>query len=251
MSVTGCHPSQAMCNNPHNNDHCSTGYYCFKDVIDNVWLSYGTLYYEKNPSGGCQGDSGGPAIVRIGGEAYVAGLTSYGDAACAKTNVSTATQDFYDWIIAQAPEIASSYVEICGNGVDDDGNGVSDCADPVCAGNAGCEPEICDNGVDDNHNGSIDCDDPVCSRNPACTFGIDVTEVENCFNGFDDNMDGDIDCGDVQCKFTDRCVSINNAEESSGGGCQSVPNAPTHLPFGMMILGVVGAGVLLRRRKAE
>ena len=57
-------------------------------------------------------------------------LTSYGDAACAKTGISTAVQDYHDWILSKAPEVASQFVEVCGNGIDDDGNGlVDDCAD--------------------------------------------------------------------------------------------------------------------------
>lgn len=42
--------------------------------------------------------------------------------------------------------------EVCGNFLDDDGNGLIDCADPACAGQAGCNTPQPDNGVP-NDNG--------------------------------------------------------------------------------------------------
>ena len=252
--VTGCHPSRTKCYDRVNYDYCSTGNFCFNNKKMNVWLAYGTLYLEKNPAITCQGDSGGPTLIKIGGEEYVAALTSYGDAACAKYTVSTATQDIYDWIISEAPEVADSYVEICGNGVDDDGNGLSDCADPVCADKEGCGAEDCGNGVDDNNNGLVDCNDPVCARNSICSIIFEYGDTENCSNGIDDNLDGDVDCFDVQCKDTDRCKQLNEHEEEveaeiiSTGGCQSAPNVPAKLPLGMMLLGMMGAGAIIRRK---
>ena len=254
ITITGCHPAKSLCDVPSNRLNCSTGYYCFDNVSSNVWLAHGTLFFEKNPAGVCEGDSGGPALVRIGGEEYVAGIASYADAVCAIVNVSTATQDFYDWIISQVPEVAESYVEICGNGVDDDGNGLSDCADPVCADNEGCGTEDCGNGLDDNNNGLVDCNDPVCARNSICSIIFEYGDTENCSNGIDDNLDGDVDCFDVQCKDTDRCKQLNEHEEEveaeiiSTGGCQSAPNVPAKLPLGMMLLGMMGAGAIIRRK---
>jgi uncharacterized protein (TIGR03382 family) len=250
--VNGCNPSKTMCNDPSNEKYCSTGYYCVRNGIDAVWLSHGTIYYEQDDGGPCQGDSGGPAIVKIGGVEYVAGLTSYGDAACAKTGISTATQDYYDWIIGIAPEIASTYKEVCDNGLDDDGNGKLDCNDPACAGN-GCVPENCSNKIDDNHDGKIDCADPLCAGDSACNAGITVSETEICDNKIDDNLDGDVDCEDVQCKNTTYCKeqANNNNNSSSKGGCQSAPTTPSNAPMGLMLFGLLGAGILARRRMRD
>ena len=246
--INGCHPSKDMCAASGNEKYCSTGYYCLKDAEENIWLAHGTIYNdEENDNGAiCQGDSGGPAIVTFGGVEYVAGLASYSDAACSKTGVHTATQDFYDWILTQAPEVADVYVEICGNGIDDDGNGAADCDDSVCAQAAGCEPENCTNGVDDNHNGKVDCADPYCRTDTTCNFGVVLTDIETCDNNIDDNMDGYIDCGDSQCRSTDYCILKANGSV----GCQAAPNVPSHAPYGLMLLGLLGAGVVARRRRS-
>ena len=247
--VNGCHPSKSMCRDPEDAEYCSTGYYCLNNVIDRVWLSHGTIYYEQDDGGPCQGDSGGPAMVKVGGVEYVAGLTSYGDSACAKTGISTATQDFYDWIISVAPEVADTYVEICDNGVDDDGNGKLDCNDPACANINGCEPEDCTNNIDDNGDGRVDCYDPLCAGEEACNFGVVVPDRESvCDDGIDDDMDGYIDCNDSDCKNSQFCI---DKENESHKGCQATPIAPSHAPFGLMFLGLLGAGILARRRTRD
>lgn len=48
--------------------------------------------------GPCSGDSGGPAFVTRGSTTYVAGITSYGDAACEVYGVSTRVDGFASWI---------------------------------------------------------------------------------------------------------------------------------------------------------
>ena len=245
--VSGCHPSPTMCDEPDYAKYCTTGRFCFTRSVQHVWLSYGDFYYEQNGGGTCQGDSGGPAIITVGGVEYVAGLTSFGDAACAKTGVSTATQDFYDWILSQAPEVADVYVEICGNGVDDDGDGDVDCADSSCAHADGCAPENCSNKIDDNHNGKVDCADPYCRTDVACNFGVVITDIETCDNKIDDNMDGYIDCGDPQCRSTDYCI----LQANKASGCQAAPNVPSHAPYGVMLLGLLGAGIVARRRRSS
>ena len=247
LLVTGCHPSMTKCDDPENAKYCSTGRYCFNNVTVHIWLTPGTIFNdEENESAVCNGDSGGPMLVTIGGVEYVAGVASYSDGVCARSGVHTATQDYYDWILSQAPEVADTYVEICGNGVDDDGNGATDCDDPVCARADGCEPENCSNNIDDNHNGKIDCADPYCRTDTTCNFGVVLTDIETCDNKIDDNMDGFIDCGDPQCRSTDYCIL--KANESIG--CQAAPNVPSHAPYGVMLLGLLGAGIIARRRRS-
>ena len=248
--VTGCHPAKSMCNDPDNAAYCSTGYYCLNNSLDRVWLSHGTIYYEQDDGGPCQGDSGGPAMVKIGGIEYVAGLTSYGDSACAKTGISTATQDFYDWIIGIAPEVASTYTEVCNNDVDDDGNGLADCSDSACADDPSCGPENCTNEIDDNGNGKIDCLDPYCATYPSCNTGHVVPDSETvCDDNVDEDLDGLIDCDDSDCKPLQYCIDKEQAHQNSG--CQATPITPSHTPFGLMILGLLGAGLVARRRARD
>ena len=142
VTVNGCHPDKTMCSSYYYYSYCKNGYFCLNNYTDYVWLPHGSIYYEQDDGGPCQGDSGGPAFYRLGGVEYVAGLTSYGDAACAKTGISTAVQDYTDWILSKAPEIAERFVEVCGNGLDDDNNGLVDEADSACGGivDAGEDP---------------------------------------------------------------------------------------------------------------
>lgn len=56
-------------------------------------------YDQRSGSGGpCFGDSGGPMFVERSGSAYVAGITSYGDAYCETYGVSTRVDAFEGWI---------------------------------------------------------------------------------------------------------------------------------------------------------
>ncbi len=82
--------------------------------------------YVQNDEGPCSGDSGGPAFIDRGGTIYVAGVTSYGDAACDLYGASTHVAAFDAWI--------SAFIGGGGGG----GGG------PVC-GNGTCEVgESCD-----------------------------------------------------------------------------------------------------------
>ena len=114
---------------PNINYQMKNGYV---DIEDDLMMSNGAIYLDAKDSTLCHGDSGGPAIITIGGREYVGGVASYGSLICSVYNVSTAVQDYYNWIISLAPEVASQYREICGNGVDDDGNGLTDDDDYVC-----------------------------------------------------------------------------------------------------------------------
>ena len=216
FKVTGCHPDPGRCDDFLYNQYCSTGYFCLNNYSDYVWLPHGSIFYLQDDGGPCQGDSGGPAFYKTGNVEYVAGITSYGDAACAKTGISTAVQDYYDWIIQTAPEVASQFKEICGNGVDDDGNGKTDCNDPACSGNASCgssATEICNNNIDDNGDGKVDCNDPQCTNATNC-------KQEICNNNIDDNGDGKIDCYDSQCSNATICkqeICNNNIDDNGDG----------------------------------
>ncbi len=121
IHVSGCHPNPLYCSAMGPMD---------KDI--SMTIQYGSFFVPIEAGGQCNGDSGGPSFYTIGGKRYVAGVTSYGDSVCRAINVSTAVQDYYDWIISIAPEVATQYKEICDNGIDDDGNGLVDDKDPAC-----------------------------------------------------------------------------------------------------------------------
>ena len=121
LHYEGCHPEPMRCS-----------YYGYANETVSVTIPYKTIYAEITEGGQCQGDSGGPTFYTVGGKRYVVGVTSNGDAQCRGYNIATSVQDYYDWIIGIAPEVASQYKEICGNGLDDDGNGYTDDADPAC-----------------------------------------------------------------------------------------------------------------------
>ncbi len=145
VTVSGCHPSP---------DYCDYYGYSY-GAKEYVLMPYGSIYYNQKTGGPCQGDSGGPAFYTMGGREYVSGVTSYGDSICAVYGISTAVQDYYDWILSIAPEVASQYTEICDNGIDDDGDGAvddadSDCkpAEPVCGdGVINTEDEECEGSI--------------------------------------------------------------------------------------------------------
>ena len=120
----------------------------------------GQFSYEQDGSpywGPCNGDSGGPAFIDRGGTTYVAGITSYRDAACAIYGVSTNVsyyQDFIDGFIGGAPPLDCSANGVC--------NG--DCApgdDPDCGGGGGCDGDgTCEAGEScDGRNGTTACGD--------------------------------------------------------------------------------------------
>lgn len=106
--------------------------------------------YAQPHTGPCFGDSGGPAFITRTSGVYVAGLTSYGDSACAVYGVSTRTDAFDSFIDAF---MGTSSVDTglppvtgdCGNGVCDEGescdgrDSTTACADD-CAGVTGGKP---------------------------------------------------------------------------------------------------------------
>ena len=165
VHIEGCHP---------NKDYCEEdGYY---DFTISLSIPNHTIYSPYHDGGHCNGDSGGPTFYTIGGKRYVAGVTSFGDPPCRTYNVNTAVQDYYDWIISVAPEVATQYKEICGNGYDDDGNGLIDGDDPEC--------NACGNGRIDNEepcDGSLFLDDKIqCSQWDSTYSAGHVSCTSNC-----------------------------------------------------------------------
>ena len=138
VTINGCHPSPNVCS--------KEGYAYYEQSY--VFMPYRSIYFSQQDGGICNGDSGGPALFTKGGIEYVAGITSYGDRICQVYGISTAVQDYYDWIISKAPEVAAQYVEVCDNGIDDDGDGVIDSADSDCQSSQPeyvCKPTEIDN----------------------------------------------------------------------------------------------------------
>ncbi len=217
-TVNGCHPNPAYCE----------AYGSVNNEVYPVSIPYGTFFVPMYNTGSCQGDSGGPNYYTVGGKRYVAGITSTGDQTCRSFGVSTAVQDYYDWIISIAPEVAEQYKEICGNGVDDDGNALKDCDDPVCAAHENCKSiPKCGNGILDN---GEDCDGNAflsdknqcvmwsnaynsgnVACNPDCTINYDkctLIQEEICDNKVDDDGNGLVDCKDPACLSDDVCNDV-------------------------------------------
>ena len=223
--------------------------YCYCGETEYVLIPHGGFFNDQSDGGPCQGDSGGPSFVKIGNVEYVAGVTSFGDAACAYYGVSTAVQDYYDWIISIAPDVAKQYKEVCNNKIDDTGNGKVDCGDSSCATDPACKNrpkvEICDNKKDDTGNGLTDCEDPYCASDPACKVR---PKVEICNNKIDDTGNGLIDCADPTCAADPACATkpekpaveiCDNKQDDTGNGlvdcadptCANLPVCNSYKPL--------------------
>ena len=244
-----CHPAAGKFEE-YDND-----YYCYCGETEYVLIPHGGFFNDQSDGGPCQGDSGGPSFVKIGNVEYVAGVTSFGDGACAYYGVSTAVQDYYDWIISIAPDVAKQYKEVCNNKIDDTGNGKVDCADPTCADDPACatEPEkpaveICNNKQDDTGNGLVDCADPICANDPACATKPEKPAVEICDNKQDDTGNGLIDCADPTCAADPACATkpenpaveiCDNKQDDTGNGlvdcadptCANLPACNNYKPL--------------------
>jgi hypothetical protein len=61
-----------------------------------------TFLYKTSGKNTCNGDSGGPAFGKLGGEWYVAGVTSYGDIGCTSYGVDTRADAFAEFIAGQS-----------------------------------------------------------------------------------------------------------------------------------------------------
>ena len=127
----------------------------------------GQISYNQYTSGPCFGDSGGPAFVNRGGTWYLAGVTSYGDNACAIYGVSTRVDAYEAWIadFASPPAtcVADGYCDpACATGAD------PDCAAPSCVADGYCDP-ACAAGADpDCTQGGETCGDGTCDADESC-----------------------------------------------------------------------------------
>ena len=155
--------------------------------------------------------------------------------ACLAYGVSTAVQDHFDWILAQAPEIVDQYPYLCENEFDDDNDGLTDCQDPKCAGATVCKPTS--DSSDSNGSGS--------SSGSSST-----ARAGKCNNKIDDNNNGLTDCEDPAC--ADYAVCKKKDSSSSSSGCDTTPRSRTQAHgvglvfFVMMALFI---RICYRRRK--
>ncbi len=87
------------------NGNAQTGYGTKRYVRMPVsTVSAKTFSYAVSGKNTCNGDSGGPAFAEVGGVAYVAGVTSYGDANCTQYGVDTRVDAFKDFLGLNAPD---------------------------------------------------------------------------------------------------------------------------------------------------
>ncbi len=93
-------------------------------------------YDQTTVEGPCSGDSGGPAFVDRGGAAYVAGLTSYGDAGCVIYGVSTRVDAYEAWI-ADFADPGGTDTGTTDTGTTD--TGLGSCGDGVCDVGESCD----------------------------------------------------------------------------------------------------------------
>jgi secreted trypsin-like serine protease len=89
--------------------------------VSNNYMPFGSIYYTQREGGPCNGDSGGPAFVTVDGVEYVAGITSYGDSWCTIYGVSTAVQNFYDWIVEETARVNDPLIPIDDQNATDNG----------------------------------------------------------------------------------------------------------------------------------
>jgi hypothetical protein len=90
--------------------------------------------------------------------------------------------------------------EICGNGIDDDGNGQTDCEDPACAGQTGCQV------VDAGYWGSCPKCGMACTKQTDCSAGrmLDERPIPQC--------------GMSKCQLFNRPVSLRIDYNTAGWG---------------------------------
>lgn len=110
---------------------------------------------------------------------------------------------------------------ICNDKHDNDGDGKVDCADPDCAGVAGCPATTetnCTDKIDNDADNRVDCDDTDCDKDKACNSNdkdgdgfptptdcndnnaaVHPGAIEVCTDGIDNNCDGKTDAADPTC----------------------------------------------------
>ncbi|MBQ1926888.1 MAG: trypsin-like serine protease, partial [Proteobacteria bacterium] len=200
LHIKGCPPTQKNCNSASELNY----------EEKRLAFPKASFFYLQKNSGPCNGDSGGPALRAYGKRLYVAGITSYGDKLCKGYGVSTAVQDYYDWIINIAPEVKQYYTEDCHNFVDDDNDGLIDHDDPECADEYFCgdgnveEDEWCDgnsfyNNLDSCSDWSLKYESGKVTCTPDCKINYDhcveFSRPGTCGNGVidsDEQCDGNL-----------------------------------------------------------
>lgn len=115
-------------------------------------MPFGSIYYTQREGGPCNGDSGGPAFLTVDNVEYVAGITSYGDSWCTIYGVSTAVQNFYDWIVNLTVSIGDPLII---NEVDNNESNDNNESDAVDSGNVVIDDTDSEQILDDNiYNGN-------------------------------------------------------------------------------------------------
>ena len=116
-------------------------------------------------------------------------------------------------------------------------------------------PEICDNKLDDNDNGRTDCDDYECVNFPACQAQVDPTPEEpvpstptqpdpvNPDPVNPDPINPDTDTPDPITPSP-----VQPAKSSDDSDCSSMPLSPANNPLTALFLGILGLGIMRRRR---
>ena len=218
LHIKGCHPTEKNCNNKT----------AVRYDEDKVAFPKASFFYLQSKTGPCNGDSGGPALISRGNQLYVAGITSYGDKICTGYGVSTAVQDYFDWIIRIVPEEKKYYDEDCHNNIDDDNDGYTDHLDPDCAGEYFCGDgnidfnEQCDgnsffNDIDACHEWSMKYESGTVTCSPDCKLNYDkcveFPKPDTCGNGV---IDSDEQCdGNSYQTYTGEPIEGNLCSEYS------------------------------------
>jgi hypothetical protein len=108
----------------------------------------------------------------------------------------------------------------CHDGIDNDCNGLTDCADPACATDPGCQPMVCTPGAmrpcydgPAGTEGVGQCKDGTqsCNQNGQWTTTclnevLPGMEAGNCHDHIDNDCNGLVDCGDPACATDPLCL---------------------------------------------
>lgn len=254
VQIQGCHPNAATCRKNGEANYSE----------NRIALPSKSFFYLQNNNGPCSGDSGGPGFVKIGKKFYVAGITSYGDAVCRNYGISTAVQDYYDWIIKIAPEAAKTIVEVCDNFIDDDNNGLIDQNDPACAGAPFCGDgilngdEMCDgneffSGYSQCEDWSFEFESGTVTCNNDCTLNMEkcirFTPPLTCGNGVID--EGEQCDGSSFADMYKELMTTNNCRDFSlffsGGTLSCYDNCTVNTEnctSDLEEMGICGNGIL-------
>ena len=177
-----------------------------------LWATAQSICYTQQPGGTCSGDSGGPGFVQIGGQDYVAGVTSYvfnlsGGDLCAEYGCSIKVDAFQtfieDFIGLVGSQCASN--DECQAGLCEDGiccqsacpNACQICNAPGLEGTCSTAPE------------GWSCQDAdVCNGDETCVAGVCTPGAEMVCD------DGDA-CTNNTCHAANGCIFIPSPNGTS------------------------------------